>query len=153
MNDSFGVDKLKSQNDASCDKLLINDVNTCLFFVKELVKTEMISKISSSQVFHGHIKILPILEGRFHVDDEGISDLLQNGLLVDDRAHTFLEQYSKIELKLLGFGNFLHGKNLAALLFLNFPDTSKSTRANLIKKFKVISISLFKIDGLAFKGR
>jgi hypothetical protein len=55
-----------------------------LLFIEEFIEAEMISQISSSEIFHGHIKILSILEGRFHVNNEGIIDLFEDSLLIDD---------------------------------------------------------------------
>lgn len=66
-------------------------VDTCLFFVEELIEAEMVSQISSSEVLHSHVEIFPILEGGFHVDDEWIGDLLKYGLLVDDRTNTLFQ--------------------------------------------------------------
>lgn len=64
---------------------------TCLFFVEEFIEAEMVPQISASEVLHGHVEIFPILEGRLHVDDEGVGDLLKYGLFVDDRANTLLQ--------------------------------------------------------------
>ena len=103
----------------------------------------MISQISSPQVLHGHIEVLPILEGRNHVDDERIAELLQNGLLVDDRTNTLFQN---------NFGYLFHGVNLVALLLLNFPDPPKATRAHLVQKLEVVTTFLSDFDCFVFEG-
>lgn len=50
----------------------------------------MVPEISASEVFHGHIKVLPVLKGWFHVDNKWIFDVIQDDFFVEDRAHTFL---------------------------------------------------------------
>ena len=57
---------------------------TCLFLAEEFVETEMISKISSPQIFHDHVEIFSILKGRNHIDDEGVAQLFEDRLFVDD---------------------------------------------------------------------
>lgn len=47
VDDAFGVDVLQSQDDASSDKLCIEWELTGLFFIEELVKTEMVAKVST----------------------------------------------------------------------------------------------------------
>lgn len=58
--------------------------STGLFFVEELVEAEVVAEVSAAQVLHGHVEVLAVLEGGLHVDDEGVADLLQDALLVDD---------------------------------------------------------------------
>ena len=38
----------------------------------------MVSQIPASEILHSHVQILPILEGRAHIDDKRIADLLQD---------------------------------------------------------------------------
>lgn len=64
---------------------------TGLFLIEELIKAEVVPQIPASEVLHSHVEIFPILEGRLHVDDERTGDLLQNGLLIDNRANTLLQ--------------------------------------------------------------
>jgi hypothetical protein len=55
----------------------------------------VVAQVAAAQVLHGHVEILPVLEGRLHVDDEWIADLLQDAFFVDDRPHALLEQHSE----------------------------------------------------------
>lgn len=55
----------------------------------------MISKITSSEVFHGHIEVFSVLEGGDHVDNEGVAELLKDSLLVDNWANTFFKENPK----------------------------------------------------------
>lgn len=66
-----------------------------MLLAEELVEAEVVSEVSSSQILHGHVEVLSVLEGRNHIDNEGVAQLLEDGLLVDDRAHTFLEKDSE----------------------------------------------------------
>ena len=52
----------------------------------------MVPEIATPEILHNHVEILPVLEGRNHIDDEGVVELFEDGLLVDDGAHTFLQQ-------------------------------------------------------------
>ena len=63
---------------------------TSLFFIEELIEAEMVSQISASHVLHSHVEVFSVLEGGLHVDDEGIADLLEDGLFVDHRSHALL---------------------------------------------------------------
>ena len=54
----------------------------------------MVSEVASPEVLHDHVEVLTILEGGDHVDDEGVAELLKDGLLVDDWADAFLEEDS-----------------------------------------------------------
>jgi hypothetical protein len=62
-----------------------------LFFIEKLVETEVVSEISSAEVLHCHVEILAILEGGFHIDDEGVADLLEYGFFVEYRSYAFFE--------------------------------------------------------------
>ena len=44
----------------------------------------MVPEVASPEVLHDHVEVLAILEGGDHVDDEGVAELLEDGLLVDD---------------------------------------------------------------------
>lgn len=55
-----------------------------MLLAEKLVKAKVISKITSSEVFHGHIEVFSVLEGGDHVDNEGVAELLKDSLLVDN---------------------------------------------------------------------
>jgi len=56
---------------------------TSLLLIEELVIAEMVPQIPTSQILHGHIEVFAVLEGRFHVDDEGVGEVVQDGALVE----------------------------------------------------------------------
>lgn len=64
---------------------------TCLIFIEEFIETEMVSQVSTSHILHRHVEVFPVLEGGFHVNDEGITDLFKDGLLIDDWPHAFFQ--------------------------------------------------------------
>ena len=55
-----------------------------MLFCKKLVEAKVVSEVASPEVLHDHVEVLTILEGGDHVDDEGVAELLEDGLLVDD---------------------------------------------------------------------
>ena len=74
-----------------------------MFFSEELVETEMVSQVAAPEVFHDHVEVFPVLEGTYHVDDEGVVQLLEDSFLVYDRTHTFLQDHSELILIYLAF--------------------------------------------------
>lgn len=95
MDDLFWVDILQSQHDTGHNELFIKFILTCLFFCEKILKTKMISQISSSEVLHCEIEVFSILEGLVRIDDEGIAHLVEEGLFVDYWSDTLFHDDPK----------------------------------------------------------
>ena len=112
----------------------------------------MVPEVPAPKILHDHVKIFPVLEGGNHVDDEGVAELFEDGLLVDDGPHAFLQQNPALDDILLGLGDLLHRVDMTILFLLDLPNPAKASRANLVQEFIVVPGLVLEFDGLAFEG-
>jgi ABC-type taurine transport system substrate-binding protein len=55
----------------------------------------MITQVTSSKIIQDKVKVFAVLKGAFHIDYEWIVKATQDFLLVQNRLHTLLDDYSE----------------------------------------------------------
>ncbi len=89
VNNVAGVNILQGQDNAADHKLCSKNINTSLVFIKILIEAHMISEISTSQILHNQVQIVPVLEVVARVYYERILKLIQKLFLVHYAIHAF----------------------------------------------------------------
>lgn len=80
----------------------------------------MIPQIPTAEILHQKIEVIPVLECRLHVDDEGTLYALEDELLVSHQGNTLL-------LDDFCLRYFFHGQRLASFLVLHLPDVPETS--------------------------
>lgn len=80
MNNLFVVDifqsRYQARDEESYDnRICLIKVLTCLLLSKTSMFANMVTKITSREIIHHKIQVLPILESVVHIDDEGVMKL------------------------------------------------------------------------------
>lgn len=85
----------------------------------------MVAQIPAAKVVHDEVEILMVLEGAFHVDEEGVTELAEDPALVEDAVDVVLLDHALL-------GDFFHGPVLEGFLVAHLPHPPESTKADLI---------------------
>lgn len=92
---------------------------------------DVVSQIPAVQVVHHQVQVFPVLERAFHVDEEGVLQICQQGPLVHDRVDRFL-------IYDFGLLHFLHCIDFAGPFASHLPHFAKPALPNRIHHFKRI---------------
>lgn len=76
MNNFIGVDILESNEDVDCDE-------PDFLFSEAVLVADVVSQVATSEVVHDEVEVLMVLEGAFHVDEEGVAELAEDPALVE----------------------------------------------------------------------
>lgn len=107
----------------------------CLFLIKPPLPTYMIPQVSSTQIIHHQIKIIPILKSLAHINQKRVLKLRQQNPFIHDRINTLFSNNK-------WFRHFLHSVQFPILLTLNLPDLPKPSLPDHIAKHKRLLINL-----------
>lgn len=92
----------------------------------------MVSQVSAVDVVHDEVKVLSVLEGVVHVDEEGMADPGQEVAFIHDRVDRLLHDD-------LGLIHLLHREDLLALLRLDLPYLPKAALADGVDGLEVLN--------------
>ena len=115
MDDILRMEIVQPFHNATDDKLyMITETITGLLLVKVVLFIYVVTQVAWVEVIHQQVEVLPILEGKFHVDDEHIVvglEFAQKLFLVHDWSYAafcddscLVNDLQRVDL----FGLFLH---------------------------------------------
>lgn len=102
---------------------MLKATHTSCLLTEASMTTNVVTQVTTREVIHDKVKVLTILEGVVHVDDEWILQLSQDLALVDDRLDTAFGYDSCL-------AHLLHGKVLLGLFALHTPYLAKAALAD-----------------------
>ena len=83
----------------------------------------VVSQVTAGQVIHNQVKVLTILKGVVHVNDEGILELGQDLSFIDDGLDTAFRDDARL-------AHLLHRKVLLRFLAFDSPHFAKAALAD-----------------------